>query len=51
MQKQAGNLALQLPYGDCAFPMAGSCIVMNPAATKSTLHLIVASGSLGSGVP
>ena len=33
MQKQAGNLAWQLPYGDCAFPMAGSCIVTNPAAT------------------
>ena len=32
MQKQAGKVAWQLPYGDCAFPMAGSSIVTSPSA-------------------
>ena len=53
MQKQARKVAWQLPYGDCAFPMAGSSIVRNPTAPsrqpvclrKSTSHSIVASGS------
>ena len=32
MQKQAGKVAWQLLYRDCAFPMAGSSIVTNPMA-------------------
>ena len=46
MQKQAGKVAWQLPYGNCAFSMASSSIVTNLAAPSDHYTCTKALGTL-----